>query len=199
MTIATETTLNVYTGNNNASTYSYGFKIFTDSELIVTRANTEGVETVLTLAIDYSVSGAGDDGGGSITLLTSSGGTGFNLAEGYKLAISRDIPLLQSLNLTNHGPYNAADQEVNFDKLVLMIQQLKEEISRCPKLKITSGDVGEALTGTIADMIADEVTAKIDELNLSLIPVALTGHAGETLRVNDAEDGYELTSGIEII
>ena len=48
-----------YNGNGVTTVFSYGFRIFSEEELLVFKRDPAGVETLLTLGVDYSVSPTG--------------------------------------------------------------------------------------------------------------------------------------------
>jgi hypothetical protein len=162
MTIASTSSRNTYVGNGTAATYSYTFRIFDDSDLLVVVRNTSGVETTLDLNDDYSVSGVGNIGGGSITL------TAGNLTSGYTLAIRRVRPLTQETDLRNEGAFYPEVHEDAFDHQVMLSQQLSDEILRSIKLPETL-------------LAADFDTT---------LPTTLT--AGHSLVINDDGDGFAL-------
>jgi hypothetical protein len=93
MSIASESNRNNYIGNGAALTYSYTFKIFNDDELRVTVKSNLDIETTLTLNTHYTVTGAGSNSGGSISLVNGA----FDwinstfLKSGYALTIRRDL------------------------------------------------------------------------------------------------------------
>ena len=89
MTIPAETNRSDYTGNDSTDTYSYAFKIATENDIKVSQRDTDDVETVLTLNVDYTVTGVGAANGGSIVL------TAGNLTTDYHLTIRRDSELKQ--------------------------------------------------------------------------------------------------------
>ena len=53
-TISSTTSRMDYTGNGAVDTYSYSYKIFANTDLLVTVRNTSDVETTLTLTTDYT-------------------------------------------------------------------------------------------------------------------------------------------------
>lgn len=131
MTIASTTNRNDYTGNGAVSVYSYTFKIFAITDLKVTKKDLVDVETVLTVSTDYTVSGAGDTAGGSITL------TAGNLPSGYKLTIRRLRTLTQGTDIRNQGSFYPETHEDTFDILTMIDQQQQNEIDRSVKLPET--------------------------------------------------------------
>lgn len=140
MSIASETNRNNYLGNGSANNYSYTFKIFNDSDLLVTVKSTLDVETTLTLSTHYTVSGAGSNSGGSITLVNgvfdwiNSG----NLKNGYTISVRRNLDLIQETDIRNQGEFFPEVHEDKFDYLTMIDQQQQDEISRTVKLSETA-------------------------------------------------------------
>jgi len=116
-----------YTGDGSDTTFDYAFKIFATSELLVTvRNNTTNTESTQTLSSDYTVSGAGETGGGTVTFTTAP-------SNGHIIVIRRVMPLTQSTDIRNQGPYLPSLHEDQFDKLVMSHQQMQSQIDRCIK------------------------------------------------------------------
>lgn len=127
-----------YTGNGSTSVYSYAFRIFVNTDLMVI-ANVSGTEYTLTLTTDYTVSGVGDTGGTVILVGASQAWmTGANLTSGVKLVIKRILPLKQETDIRNQGPFYPAIHEDQFDRDVMVEQQLKEQLDRCVKLSAST-------------------------------------------------------------
>jgi hypothetical protein len=165
MSIQSSTNRNDYTGSGSTDTYAYSFKIFADTDLVVTkRLISTGVETTLTLTTDYTVTGVGDTSGGSIVLVAG------NLASTYHLTIRRVRPLTQTLDIRNQGDYFPERTEDAFDKAAMVDQQQQDEIDRSFKL-----------TETVASDGFDPT-----------IPADVTATAGATFIVNDTMDGLEM-------
>lgn len=131
MTVNTTTRRDDYIGNGATAIYSYNFRIFDETELLVTQQDTSGIETTLSYPADYSVSGVGEYAGGSITL------TAGNLPAGYMLTIRRKLALLQETDLRNQGGYFADVQEDALDRLIMIALQHQDEIDRSVKLPET--------------------------------------------------------------
>lgn len=151
MTIATSTNRVDYTGNGSTTVFSFSFRIFANSDLVVTSATPAGVETTLVLGTDYTVSGAGSYNGGSVTLTTA-------LTNGHALTILRELDITQDTDLRNQGSFFAETHEDVFDRQTMIMQQLQEQIDRSAKLPITSTEDAEALVADIvllADISAD--------------------------------------------
>ena len=135
MTITNENFKNVYVLNSSTTAFPYTFKIFDDTDLLVKRYDsTTGVFTTLTLTTDYTVSGAGDAAGGTVTY---SGASAYD--SDYQLVITSDIANTQDTDLLNND-YSADFNETleeTFDRLCRMIQQLKEVVDRSVVLNAT--------------------------------------------------------------
>lgn len=131
MTVSSETSRVEYTGNGATSVYAYTFKIFDESELLVTRRNLSDVETTLVLNTDYTVSGVGVSSGGNVTL------TAGNLTSGFILTIRRVRELKQETEFRNQSEFYPELHETAFDKLVMIDQQQQDEINRSLKLAET--------------------------------------------------------------
>lgn len=128
MTVSTTTAANSYLGNGAVATYAFSFLIHADSDLRVTKEDTGGNVSTLTLTTDYTVSGAGNAAGGTITL------TAGNLPTGYTLVISRWIDFLQQTSLPEGSRYLGSTIERVFDRLCMMCQQLLGLSNRSIKL-----------------------------------------------------------------
>jgi hypothetical protein len=150
MTVASTTNRVDYTGNGSTTVFSFTFRIFEAGDLVVTKADSDGVETTLVLDTDYTVTGAGSYSGGSITLGTA-------LPSGYDLTIQRVLDITQETDLRNQGQFFAETHEDVFDRMVMIGQQLQEQIDRAAKLPITNtADAEELVTDIVA--LADNLT-----------------------------------------
>ncbi|EPE2947611.1 hypothetical protein ACSHM6_000515 [Escherichia coli] len=116
MTISTEVDHNEYTGNGVTTSFPYTFRIFKKSDLVVQVVDLDENIAVLALDTDYTVTGAGGYNGGNVILSKA-------LANGYKISISRELPVTQETDLRNQGKFFAEVHEDAFDKLTMLIQQ----------------------------------------------------------------------------
>lgn len=139
MTIASTNNRNDYTGNGATAIYPYGFKIFSATDLLVTKRDTDDVETTLVVNTDYTVSGVGVTAGGNVTL------TAGNLPTSYALTIRRVRPLTQNTDIRNQGDFFAEIHEDAFDGMVMIDQQQQEELDRSMKIP-------ETITGVSIDL-----------------------------------------------
>lgn len=122
---------NDYIGDGGTSIYSYSYFIFQDSELQVTQKDTADVEVALILDTDYTVTGAGDEDGGTIVLTSP-------LTSDYALTIRRVLPLLQEYDIRNPGDFYAEIHESFFDYIIMVAQQLNNDLARSLRLAETT-------------------------------------------------------------
>ena len=113
-----------FSGNSSTTVFSFPYYFLSSSDLVViSRVTATGVETTKTLTTDYTVTGAGVDAGGSVTMLVAP-------ATGTTLTIYRDPALTQDLNLVENDPLPAEEVEERFDKLTMIAQRLKSRVDR---------------------------------------------------------------------
>ncbi|WP_337083679.1 glycosyl hydrolase family 28-related protein [Citrobacter freundii] len=122
MTVSTEVDHNEYTGNGVTTSFPYTFRIFKKSDLVVQVVDLNENITELILDTDYTVTGAGGYVGGNVILSAA-------LASGYQISISRELPVTQETDLRNQGKFFAEVHEDAFDKLTMLIQQVRSWFS----------------------------------------------------------------------
>ncbi|ECD6619152.1 hypothetical protein E2327_16775 [Salmonella enterica subsp. enterica] len=122
MTVSTEVDHNEYTGNGVTTSFPYTFRIFKKSDLVVQVVDLSENITDLVLDTDYTVTGAGGYTGGNVVLSSP-------LANGYQISISRELPVTQETDLRNQGKFFAEVHEDAFDKLTMLIQQVRSWLS----------------------------------------------------------------------
>lgn len=145
LTLASTTTKNQYQGNATTNNYSFTFYTFASTDLsvsvMVTNSNLSSYGTITALALntDYTVSGAGNITGGSITLVSSGQAwlNAGNLSSDYAITILRNRPLTQTTDIRNQTSFYAENHEDAFDHMVMLSQQLNEILNRCIKFPVT--------------------------------------------------------------
>lgn len=125
MTITTTTSSIAYEGNGVSTTFSYGFLIPSQDDLVVTITDSTGAETVL-LTSEYTVTGIDDPDGGIVTYPVS----GSALALLSFITIARDLPLEQNTDLVNQSGYYPQVVEDALDYGIMVSQQINGEFSR---------------------------------------------------------------------
>lgn len=132
MSVSSTTQKVVYTGDDVTSVFDYTFKIFADADLtVILYTIDDGTEETLTLTTDYTVTDAGEEAGGTVTLVAGA------LSSDYKLIIKRVLTLTQGVDLVENDPLPAETVEEALDRLTYIEQQQSEEIDRSLKIDST--------------------------------------------------------------
>ena len=157
MTVSsTVNTSPIYAGNDTTGPWAFSFKTFDQAELEVIKASSAGVETILTLTTEYTVSLNGDQNaspGGEVTTVA-------NVATGESLRVRWVGIPTQETDIQNAGGFYPEVIENALDKLTMLTQRNTEEIGRAVKTTITSGGDPDAL---VASLLAAEVNAAASE------------------------------------
>jgi hypothetical protein len=133
MTVSTTIIKSSHNGNGSTTTFAYSFKIFADTDLVVIIRSSTGTETTKSLSTHYTVSGAGDASGGSITF--TSGNTP---ASGETVVIRRNVPQTQAIDYIANDPFPAETNEEGLDRTTMIAQQVSEATDRSIKLSRTN-------------------------------------------------------------
>lgn len=136
MPISSTTNRKTYTGNGVTTVFPFAYYFLANTDLVVIKTEiATGAELPLALTTDYTVTGAGDESGGSVTLLSAP-------SSSYKITIYRDPTLTQEVDFTNNGPLPAAQLEQPVDKLTMIAQRFSEQLARA--VRLSDGDVSGA-------------------------------------------------------
>lgn len=126
-------------GNDTATTYPYGFKIFaaTDLEVKVRRIS-DGSVTTLVYPTQFTVTGVGIKTGGNV-VLSNVGGAWQNavdgtLKTGYVISIRRAVAIQQVTDIRNQGGFFPDVHEDEFDYLTMIDLAQQDAIERAPRL-----------------------------------------------------------------
>jgi hypothetical protein len=158
MTISSTTrTAGPFSGNNVTTTFAFAFKVFQASDLQLVQVNPAGVESILTITTDYTVTLNAEQNsapGGSITLTSA-------LATGYTLIITSDIAALQATDLTNQGGFYPQVITNALDKLTILVQQALGRIGRSLNYPISDTNTNATLptkTARLGTVLAFDAT-----------------------------------------
>lgn len=144
-----------FTGNGSTTAFPFAFKVFQASDVYVVRANTAGVESVLTSGTDYTVTlnaNQNSNPGGTVTLTSA-------LATNFKLVITSAVPNLQPVDITNNGGFYPKVINDALDRVTIMAQQIAQEASRGVKVPITSTLTGDQFTEQLFDARDESVAS----------------------------------------
>jgi hypothetical protein len=124
MTVATQTNLVSYNGDNVAVQFAYPWLIYDQDHLKVYLQDTVTlVQTLQVRGVNYSVTGVNDDAGGNVVMTVAPAATN-------KLIIARQPPFMQNLDILNQGGFYPLAVEQALDLLEMQIQTLNEKLGR---------------------------------------------------------------------
>ena len=122
-------------GNNSATTFDFDFYIETENQLLVQHTDMNGLQTTLTLGVDYSINEIGNEEGSYITFPLQGSEYGvlaWNQSTDEKelLTISLNIPFSQDFEFDISGELDKSQLERAFDYGMRIDQILKRRIER---------------------------------------------------------------------
>lgn len=122
MTVSNQTLRNQYTANGTNTVFSYGFKIYAKTDILV---YIDGV--LKTVDTDYSVSGLESASGGNVT---------FTVAPSANTTVTlvQNSPLTQGQTYNTTDDFPAASHEAAMDKLTLQNQRQQDALNRSIKV-----------------------------------------------------------------
>lgn len=124
MTVGVDDELRIreYPGDDSATARPVPFYFLDNDDLKVTRTNADGSETVLVRGTDYTVSGAGNPSGGSVTPLAA-------IATGTIWRIEGDMALGQLTDYTAGDDFPAESHERGLDRAMIGLQEARRDLS----------------------------------------------------------------------
>lgn len=140
MTIGSQVNRIQYVGSGTTGPFPIPFYFLENDDLLVVKTKiSDGTETTLVITTDYTVLGAADPAGGSLTLIAS-------LSSDYKLSIIRDPDMLQGTDYGENDKFPAETHEKALDKLTMLVQRLSDKIKRA--IKAPDSESGDQVVPT---------------------------------------------------
>ena len=174
-----------FTGEGD-TTFTFGFFTYSEDEIYVgTAMSNDKATTILSLGVDYTVTLNDDQDavpGGTVTLLTEGG-----LKAGEVLVIGSAMPYVKEIDLTNFSRFPPSQIDTEFNRLVIMIQQIVEETGRTLKVPATSSETPEDMIDRLlaaqqtAQGAADAAQDYRDQAQTILTQVQAYGEAAVTI------------------
>ena len=124
-----------YTATSGQTSFAVPFEFFTNADIKVFNGTSQlTFNASPSSASQYSVSGAGVSGGGSITL----GGSGATLND--VITIYRDLAIARSTDFPTSGAFQINSLNDELDKIIAMCQQLERDLKFSPKAAATTAN-----------------------------------------------------------
>ena len=182
MTVSTTSIKNSYSANGSTTAFAYTFKAFASSEIkVFIRTDSTGAEAQRSEgsgSTNYSVSGVGNAGGGTVTFVTAP-------ASGETVVIRRQTAQTQGTDYVENDPFPAEDHETALDKLTHIVQEVQEELDRSFKVSKTNSITTPEFTDDASTRASKLLGFSSDGNNLE----ATTGRVSSVTASNVAVDG----------
>ncbi|MBC3995189.1 hypothetical protein H8R20_06200 [Morganella morganii] len=178
MTVSTELSHEEYTGNGVTTDFDFRFRILEAKHLVVSVADQDGTERILTNGTDYTLRGVGSYRGGKVILKMP-------LATGWKIVIARDLPAVQETDLRNQGKFFAEVHEDAFDYLTMLIQKSLGFLSLCLRKSSFISDHYDAKGNKISNL--GKPVKDGDAVNLGTMKDHISAKDKRSLRVADKD------------
>jgi hypothetical protein len=170
MTISTTSSRISYNGNGVTTIFAFPYRFLANGDLVVVEVSAAGVETTKTLTTHYTLTGAGDDAGGSVTMLVAP-------ANGTRLIIYRDTDIVQETDYISGDPFPAETHERALDRLTMIAQEIGSDADR--SIKVPVGDSSSLSTTLPASanrldkfLVFDDVTGAAEVSTVTQTQVA---------------------------
>jgi hypothetical protein len=204
MTVTSTQRSVTYTGNDSTTEFPIEF-YFEAGWIVATFSTVNDSGEVLSEEVvdsgEYTLSGAGEESGGSLTYPLS----GEPLSASERLSIERVVPVTQERVFSNTKPYDATQHGAALDKLTMVSQEHGDDLGRCVKVPVgeetnpadlllalrqDAAAASAAHDGAVAAREAAEAAA-------GKIPDIEAGDANAFLTVAADESGNEYAGGAE--
>ena len=137
-----------YTATSGQTSFSVPFEFFTTADIKVYNGTTLlSYNAAPSSASQYSVTGAGVSGGGSITL---GGGATLNDV----ITIYRDLAVARSTDFPTSGAFQIDSLNTELDKVIAMIQQVERDLKFSPKAAATTSNTYNL---TLPNLVANKI------------------------------------------
>ncbi|PVV26232.1 MAG: hypothetical protein B6D79_06970, partial [gamma proteobacterium symbiont of Ctena orbiculata] len=133
-------------GDGVSTTFPFSMTLFDSGQLRVTRITRVGIEEVLTLGVDYTLTLNADQQNNPGGVLEYPGISG-PLPSDEALHIRREVDLLQLTDLQSQPDYAPLEIERSLDKLTMIAQQLSDDVANLKQLLAANETVKFAVIG----------------------------------------------------
>lgn len=140
MTLSSSVSEVEYTGDGADDTFPIPFKFLENDDVVVTLTPDGGTAVVQTLGVHYTLSGAGNDAGGTLSMLIPP-------PADSQLLIERSVEFIQDTAFRTAGSFSPASHETQFDRNVMMSQELLRRLEVLESIS-GSGDLADTTIGS---------------------------------------------------
>lgn len=167
MTLYSDRRKIIYQGNGATTTFDVPFYFLNDADIQVSVSDGRTV-TNLELNTDYTLSGAENENGGTIT-------TTAPVASGSEIAILRQVDYKQEMDIPENDRFPSKNMERALDRLTMQTQQLAEQVGRSVTVDVFSDTDPSSLVNEIEVLYdhKDEVITAAE--NIGSIVIAAQG------------------------
>lgn len=131
MTLASAVNSVSYAGNGSTTSFPISFYFLDAADIrAILRDNATGDETEWSQPADFTVSGAGNPSGGTLSAAAAP-------ASGKTLFVYREVPIVQPVDYVENDAFPAESHERALDRLTMIAQQIASEIGRSFRLQKT--------------------------------------------------------------
>jgi len=171
MTLSTTTSRISFAGNGVTTAFAVSFKFNADADLtVILRVDSTKVETTQVITTNYTVSGAGADSGGTVTMLTAP-------ATGESLTIFRDAALIQETDYVENDKFPAEDHEDALDLLTMLTQRLDNRLDRA--IVLSEGNTDSGFDPTLPETVVTAGAILIVKTDLSGFELTTVANIGD--------------------
>lgn len=119
MTVTTTLDRQYFDGDGSNKVFPFNFRFFTNDQIYVSLIAPDGTITLQNLTTNYTLSGALQAGGGTVTMVVAPPLT----VPATRVFIQRILPQVQPTSIRNQGKFYPEIHEDAFDRLTMLIQQ----------------------------------------------------------------------------
>lgn len=138
MTVSSTTSRCAYVGNGSTRGFAVPFLFIADGDVQAVLRLADETERVLEKGSDYTLQGAGDAYGGTLTMSVAP-------STEETLVIRRNPAIVQEVDYMENGPFPAETHERALDRLTMICQALSERLDRSVSLRVSSAVSGVAM------------------------------------------------------
>ena len=158
----------------NVAVFNFPYRFFQPDDLTLILSGSSEDQTLVRNQ-DYTVQVLDDYANGADITLTLD-----PLPAGKKLAIVRRMPVTQDLDLPEYGKLPSIGLENQLDKIIMICQEFKEELARCIKVSIASGQTPDEFLNSFISVVT---SAKDVALNAATAAANSAASASGTLAI----------------